>query len=67
MLTDATAKRLRDGSIAVEEAEAKLKCEFAPRLDKAAGASKAARCQQIENRIRTVVKHELAAGFPPAS
>lgn len=66
-LTDATAKKLRDESIAIEEAEAKMKRDFAPRLDQAVGAVKAARYQQIENKIRAVIKYELAAGIPLAN
>ena len=66
-LTDATAKKLRDESIAIEESEVKMKRDFAPRLDKAVGAVKAARYQQIENKIRAVIKYELAAGIPLAN
>lgn len=66
-LTDATAKKLRDEAIAIDEAEAKLKRDFAPRLDKAVGAVKAARYQQIENKVRAVIKFELAAAIPLAS
>jgi len=66
-IADATAKKLRDESIAIEEAETKLKRDLAPRLDKAVGATKAARYQQIENKIRAVIKYELAAGIPLAS
>ena len=66
-LTDATAKKLRDESIAIEESETKMKRDFAPRLDSAVGAVKAARYQQIENKIRAVIKYELAAGIPLAN
>jgi hypothetical protein len=65
-LTDATATKLRDEAIAIDEAEAKLKRDFAPRLDKAIGPIKAARYQQIENKIRALVKFELAKGIPLA-
>ena len=57
----------RDESIAIEESEAKMKRDFAPRLDKAVGAVKAARYQQIENKIRAIIKYELAAGIPLAN
>jgi len=65
-LAEATAKKLRDESIAIEESETKLKRDFAPRLDQAVGAAKAARYQQIENKIRAIIKYELAAGIPLA-
>lgn len=65
-LSDATATKLRDEAIAIEEAETKLKRDFAPRLDKAVGAVNAARYQQIENKIRAIIKFELATGIPLA-
>jgi hypothetical protein len=43
-----------------------LKRDFAPRLDKAIGPVKAARYQQIENKIRAIIKFELAEGIPLA-
>jgi hypothetical protein len=61
---DATAKKLRDEAIAIDEAEAKLKRDFAPRLDKAVGPVKAARYQQIENKIRAIIMFELATKIP---
>ena len=65
-LPDATATKLRDEAIAIDEAEAKLKRDFAPRLDKAIGPVKAARYQQIENKIRAIIDFELAKGIPLA-
>jgi len=65
-LAAATAKKLRNEAIAIEEAEAKLKRDFAPRLDQAVGVVKAVRYQQIENKIRAIIKYELADGIPLA-
>jgi hypothetical protein len=61
---DATAKKLLDESIAVDEAEAKLRKDYAERLTKAIPAAKAARYLQIENKIRAAIRYELAAGIP---
>jgi hypothetical protein len=63
-IPDATAKKLLDESIAVDEAEAKLRKDYAARLTKAIPAAKAARYLQIENKIRAVIRYELAAGIP---
>ena len=58
------AKKLLDEAIAIDEAEAKMKRDAAPKLEKAVGAAKAARYIQIENKIRALIKYELAAGVP---
>ena len=64
-LTDDKAKKLIDESVGIELAEAKLKSEYAPKLSKVLPAKKAARYLQIENKIRAVVKYDLASGVPP--
>ena len=46
-------------------AEANLKTEYAPKLSKVLPAKKVARYLQIENKIRAVVKYDLASGVPP--
>lgn len=64
-LTDDKAKKLIDESVGIELAEAKLKSEYAPKLRAVLSAKKVARYLQIENKIRAVVKYDLASGVPP--
>ena len=64
-LTDDKAKKLIDESVGIELAEAKLKSEYAPKLSKVLPVKKVARYLQIENKIRAVVKYDLASGVPP--
>jgi len=59
-----TAKKLLDEMIAIELAEAKLKQSYAPKLLKVLPAAKAARYLQIENKIRAIIRYELAEGIP---
>ncbi len=63
-VSDETAKKLLNQAIAVEEAELKLKRSYVPRLEKVIPGTKVARYIQIENKIRAVVKYELAAQIP---
>ena len=63
-VTDAAAKPLIEQAVAVDEAEAKLKSSALPKILAALPAAKAARYLQIENKIRAVVRYELAAGIP---
>ena len=63
-LTDDKAKTLIDEVIAIEIAEANLKSTYAPKLSKVLPAKKVARYLQIENKIRAVVKYDLAQGVP---
>ena len=63
-LTDDKAKKLIDEAIAIDQAEAKLKSGYAPKLSKALPAIKVARYLQIENKIRAVIKYDLAQGVP---
>jgi len=64
-LTDDKAKKLIDEANAIEKAEVDLKSTFAPKLSKALPIIKVARYLQIENKIRAVVKYDLASGVPP--
>lgn len=50
-----------DESVAMDEAEVKLKNSIAPKLTKAPPAPKVARYLQIENKIRALIKYDLAA------
>jgi hypothetical protein len=63
-LTDDKAKRLIDEALAIEVAEANLKSTYAPKLSKALPVRKVARYLQIENKIRAVVRYDIAAGVP---
>jgi hypothetical protein len=63
-LTDEKAKKLIDEMVAIEQAEAGLKTSSVPKLRKVLPEKKVARYLQIENKIRAVVKYELAEGVP---
>ena len=63
-LTDEKAKKLIDEFVAIEQAEAGLKASYVPKLSKVLPPKKVARYLQIENKIRAVVKYELADGVP---
>ena len=63
-LTDEKAKKLIDEAVAIEQTEANLKSAYAPKLSKALPVKKVARYLQIENKIRAVVKYDLAQGVP---
>jgi predicted outer membrane protein len=63
-LTDDKAKKLIDEALAIEQSEADLKSTYAPKLSKALPVIKAVRYLQIENKIRAVVKYDLAQGVP---
>jgi hypothetical protein len=58
------ARQLLDESFAIEEAELKLKRSYVPKLEKALPGIKVARYIQIENKIRALVRMELAANIP---
>ena len=59
-----TAKKLLDEMIAIELAEAKLKPSYASKLGKVLPAAKVARYLQIENKIRAIIRYDLAGGIP---
>ena len=63
-LTDEKAKKLIDEALAIDQAEANLKSTYAPKLSKALPVRKVARYLQIENKIRAVVKYDIASGVP---
>ena len=58
------AKKLLDEAVAVDDAEAKMKSSYVPKIVATLPATKAARYIQIENKIRAVIRYELAAGIP---
>jgi hypothetical protein len=55
-----------DEVIAVEEKEVKTKRAYADKIDKVLPAAKTARYIQIENKIRALLKAELASEIPLA-
>jgi uncharacterized protein YwgA len=66
-ISNDTAKKLLADALAVDEAEVKLRQLYAAKLDKVLPATKVARYLQIENKIRAIVKFDLAAVIPLAS
>ena len=63
-ILDDTAKTLLDEMISIELAEANLKKTYAAQLTKTLPAAKAARYLQIENKIRALIKYDLADKIP---
>jgi hypothetical protein len=63
-VSDEAAKKLINQAIAVDEAELKLKRSYLPKLEKVLPGLKVARYIQIENKIRAVIRYELAAQIP---
>jgi Spy/CpxP family protein refolding chaperone len=63
-VSNETAKKLLDETLAIDAAEAKLRASAAPKILAVLPATKAARYIQIENKIRAAVRYELAAGIP---
>ena len=63
-LTDDKAKKLIDEAVAIEQAEGNIKSTFAPKLSKVLPVKKVVRYLQIENKIRAVVRYDIAQGVP---
>ena len=63
-LSDDKARKLIDEALAIDRAEADLKSAYAPKLTKVLPARKAMRYLQIENKIRAVVRYDIASGVP---
>lgn len=61
------AKKILGEALAGEESEVKLRQSYAEKLSKVLPATKVARYLQIENKIRAIVKFELAAQIPLVS
>jgi len=61
---DDTAKKLLDEALAIEAAELDLKKSYLPKFGKVLPAAKLARYYQIENKIRSAVRADLAGGIP---
>ncbi len=58
------AKKLLNEALSVEEAEVKTKRAYAEKIGKVLPATKTARYIQIENKIRSIIKVELAQQIP---
>jgi hypothetical protein len=63
-LTDDKARKLIDEAVAIDQAEANLRSAYAPKLSKTLPATKVVRYLQIENKIRAVVRYDIASGVP---
>ena len=63
-LTDEKAKKLTNELVAIGKAEAELQAASVPKLSKVLPPKKVARYLQIENKIRALVKYELADAVP---
>ena len=61
---DATAKKLLGDALSVEEQEVKLKRTYAEKLGKVLPATKVARYIQLETKIRSLIKFEMAQQIP---
>jgi hypothetical protein len=55
---------LIDDAVKIDQAEADLKSVYAPKLSKVLPVRKVARYLQIENKIRAVVRYDIASGVP---
>ena len=65
-IDDAKAKSLLNDAVAIESAETALKKSYIPKLEKVLPMKKVAVYIQIENKIRALVKYELASEIPLA-
>jgi hypothetical protein len=66
-ISDGTAAKLLDDALAVEEAEVALRKSYTDNLTKVLPASKAARYLQIESKIRSLLRLDLARSIPLVS
>ena len=63
-LTDERARTLMNEALAVDEAELMLRKKYLDKLDGIVPAMKAVRYLQMENKIRAVIRFDLAANIP---
>jgi len=63
-LTDDVAKQLTNEVLAADQDELTLRKTYAAKLNGVLSAMKMARYIQIENKIRAVIRYELATGIP---
>ena len=67
MLTDAKAKSITDGSLAIEKERIALKTKYVQKYAKVLSAVKTARVLQIENKLDVIVQAGLAKTVPLVS
>ena len=65
-LTDAKARQLLDQSIAIDESDTRLRKSYVPKLAKVLPGRKVARYMQLENKVRALVRYEIAGEVPLA-
>ena len=65
-LTNDKALALTDEALKIEQAEVDMKRAYLPKLSAVVSSVKAARYLQVENKIRAVLKFDLAAEIPLA-
>jgi|SRR5215831_134603 len=65
-VADGTAKKLLSDALSVEEQETSLKRTYAEKLEKVIPPTKVARYIQLETKIRSLIKMELAKQIPLA-
>ena len=63
-LTDATADKLVNDFVKIEQARANLKAKFLPRFKKVLPAKKVARFYQVENKLDVTILNEMAENIP---
>ena len=63
-MTDATAKRLIDNMVVIENDRLKLKKDYLPKFRKVLSEKKVARYYQLENKIFAVVNYDAARVIP---
>lgn len=63
-ISNELAKKVVNEAVAIDESEAKMRRTLLAKVEKAVGSAKAARYYQIENKIRAVIKYEMAAAIP---
>ena len=63
-IPDDLAKKLMTEVLSIEQAEVKLKSSYADKIGKVLSAAKTARYMQIETKIRSALKYELAKQIP---
>ncbi|SLM49049.1 conserved exported protein of unknown function [Nitrospira japonica] len=63
-ISNDTAKKLLNEALSVEEQETKLKRTYADKLEKVIPATKVARYIQMETKIRSLIKFEMAQQIP---
>jgi len=63
-ISDELAKQLLGESLAIDETEVQFRRAYADKLNKVLPATKTARYLQLENKIRAILRFELAQQIP---